>query len=529
MKKSLSICLISLFLGGLFIACTSSSSAISRSVAARYGVDEAVIVDIKNVSPINNGIFEGWGTSLCWWGNRLGGDEIVSNEAVDLFFTQDKGIGLNIIRYNIGGGDDPTHNHITRSDSVMPGFWKNVDENGNFEYDWSADFRQRNVLKKIVSKVNENDLIVEFFSNSPPYFMTNSGCSSGAVKRKTDNIREDRYDDFAEYLAEVTYNLQNIDGIKVKSLEPMNEPRSDFSWVAFNPKQEGCNVGKGKNQSKLLLLTRQALDRKGLQNVIVSGCDEDSSGIQASSFTSLSQDAKNSIGRINTHTYWGERYLKLRNLAKKYEKDLWVSETDGYSSIGGDNGQMGPALSFAKKILDDMNGLRPSAWLIWQSIAGYISDTPFNGIVDGVYDLDCSQGFWGTAFADFVNKKIILSKKYYAFGQFTKYIRPGSYVIYTGLDNYIASYHPETKQVSIVCVNDSQKEKNCCFDLSSFVKKCGEIKAVRTSGKTLKEGENLSIVELPITIIEPMIFSAPLAPSSVTTFIIEGVESLENF
>ena len=57
----------------------------------------------------------------------------------------------------------------------------------------------------------------------------------------------------------------------------------------------------------------------------------------------------------------------------------------------------------------------------------------------------------------------------------------------------------------------------------------GEINAVRTSGKTLEEGENLTIVELLITIIEPMIFSAPLAPSSVTTFIIEGVESLENF
>ena len=105
MKRYLSICLTGALLTVLFIACTSSSSAISRSVAARYGVDEAVIVDIKNVSPINNGIFEGWGTSLCWWGNRLGGDEIVSNEAVDLFFTQDKGIGLNIIRYNIGGGE----------------------------------------------------------------------------------------------------------------------------------------------------------------------------------------------------------------------------------------------------------------------------------------------------------------------------------------------------------------------------------------------------------------------------------------
>ena len=525
MKKSLSICLISLFLGGLFIACTSSSSAISRSVAALYGVDEAVIVDIKNVSPINNGIFEGWGTSLCWWGNRLGGDEIVSNEAVDLFFTQDKGIGLNIIRYNIGGGDDPAHNHITRSDSVMPGFWKNVDENGNFEYDWSADFRQRNVLKKIVSKVNENDLIVEFFSNSPPYFMTNSGCSSGAIKRKKDNIREDMYDNFAEYLAEVTYNLQKIDGIKVTSLEPMNEPRSDYSWVAFNPKQEGCNVKQGKNQGNLLVLTRQALDKRGLQDIIVSGCDEDSSGIQASSFTALPNDGKKAIERINTHTYWGERYTKLRNLAKKYNKNLWVSETDGYSSLGENNGQMGAALSFAKKVLDDMNGLKPSAWLIWQAIAGDISNVPINGVIDGLPD--CTNGFWGTAFADFVNEKILLTKKYYAFGQFTKYIRPGSYVIYTGLDNYIASYNPATKEIAVVCVNPNNIEKTCAFDLSSFVKSWSEVKAVRTSGKTLEEGENMEVVGMPVTSLEEGVFSASLAPSSITTFVIGGVKLIE--
>ena len=522
MKKNYALKSIFISFAGLlifaFTSCQSSNVSVSRTGA---GISEKIKVDIKNVSPINDGVFEGWGTSLCWWGNRLGGNEKLSNEAVDLFFTMDKGIGLNIIRYNIGGGDDPSHNHIVRSDSAMPGFWKNVDESGNFEYDWTADGRQRNVLKKIAAKVDD-DLIVEFFSNSPPYFMTKSGCSSGNKPGFADNIKEDKYEDFAEYLAEVTYNLQKIDGIKVASLEPMNEPRS-VSWSAFSGKQEGCHVSKGKNQSKLLILTRQALDKRGLQNIIVSGSDEYGSGNQSSSITAWSKDAKNSLGRVNTHTYWGENYKKILSLAEKYEKDLWISETDGPDSVGKNNGQMGPALGFAKKILKDMSA-RPSAWLIWQSVASYISAEPFNGLVDGVWTPDFSKGFWGVVVADFVNEKILLSKKYYAFGQFTKYIRPGSYVIYIDSENYIASYNPKLNQVSIVCVNSTVNEKNCTFDLSSFVNGWNKITAIRTSGMDLDDGENMGQVDMEIESVGDGMFTASLIPNSITTFVIDGVK-----
>lgn len=525
MKKKYALKSIFISLTGLLIyaliSCQSSNVSVSRSGA---GISEKVKVNIKNISPINGGIFEGWGTSLCWWGNRLGGDEKISSEAVDLFFSMDNGIGLNIIRYNIGGGDDPEHNHITRSDSVMPGFWKNVDEFGNFEYDWSADYRQRNVLKKIAATVDKNDLIVEFFSNSPPYFMTRSGCSSGSKTGLATNIKNDMYDDFADYMAEVTYKLQEIDGIKVASLEPMNEPRS-VSWSAYNPKQEGCRIDVGEEQSKLLIETRKALDKRGLKDVIVSGTDETGTGYQVSSFEALSPEAKQVLNRINTHTYFGDADRRLLAVASGSKKDLWVSETDGYTSVGKDNGQMGSALAFAQKILKDMNGMKPSAWLIWQSVASYVSDKPFNGRIDGLPD--CTNGFWGTAFADFINDRIILTKKYYAFGQFTKYIRPGSYVIYTGLDNYIASYNPATKEIAVVCVNPNNIEKTCAFDLSSFVKSWSEVKAVRTSGKTLEEGENMEVVGMPVTSLEEGVFSASLAPSSITTFVIGGVKLIE--
>ena len=50
------------------------------------------------------GEFEGWGTSLCWWANRLGYSESLTQQAAKKFFGNE-GLDLNIGRYNVGGGD----------------------------------------------------------------------------------------------------------------------------------------------------------------------------------------------------------------------------------------------------------------------------------------------------------------------------------------------------------------------------------------------------------------------------------------
>ena len=141
-------------------------------------------LSLRRCSPFNGGKFEGWGTSFCWWPNRIGYLDELSEQAAKLFFDPKEGLGLNIIRYNIGGGDDPTHHHITRTDSMVPGYAINPSHDANgyhWSYDWNADQNQRNVLIK-VAECYGKDLIVEGFSNSPPYFMTNSGCSSGRLE-----------------------------------------------------------------------------------------------------------------------------------------------------------------------------------------------------------------------------------------------------------------------------------------------------------------------------------------------------------
>ncbi|HEV2327810.1 MAG TPA: hypothetical protein VGY56_03365 [Verrucomicrobiae bacterium] len=51
--------------------------------------------------------FHGWGTSLCWWANVVGNYPNRTNY-MDLAFNTLK---LNIVRYNIGGGQNPTINY----------------------------------------------------------------------------------------------------------------------------------------------------------------------------------------------------------------------------------------------------------------------------------------------------------------------------------------------------------------------------------------------------------------------------------
>lgn len=69
-----------------------------------YMADMNFTLKINEASKFNSGEFEGWGTSLCWWANRLGYNKNLINQAVEKFYSP-SGLDLNIGRYNIGGGD----------------------------------------------------------------------------------------------------------------------------------------------------------------------------------------------------------------------------------------------------------------------------------------------------------------------------------------------------------------------------------------------------------------------------------------
>src|SRR5579872_322812 len=112
----------------------------------------------------NRGTWQGWGCSLCWWANAVGGSTYQDLYA-DLFFTQKTipfmgvdlpGLGLNIVRYNVGGGgrSDNTGGATENIPPKFPwfkhieGYWVNWYDKASSSksWDWSRDANQRSML-----------------------------------------------------------------------------------------------------------------------------------------------------------------------------------------------------------------------------------------------------------------------------------------------------------------------------------------------------------------------------------------------
>ena len=492
------------------------AARVRRQKRKKEGEDvkmKAIKVSPENASVTNNGRFQGWGTSLIWWANRMGYSDKLAQDAAELFFSE-KGIGYNIMRYNIGGGDDPTHHHITRTDSMIPGWMKWDEESKAYVYDYEADRNQLNVLKKAIEAAGE-DAYVEVFSNSPPYFMCVSGCSSGGVDPSVNNLKDECYDDFAEYMAHVSEYMQKEMGIKVSSVAAMNEPNTPY-WRAFSDKQEGCHFDAGEAQDKILQAIAKAFAAKGMEDVEVTGSDETSTNLALLAYQSYSEETKKIVNRISSHSYGEEKMAELGALMKEEGRNIWMSEVDGGHVAGEDAGEMGAALWLGKKIIRDMNGLSPSGWVIWLTIDHHISKDGYMGNKDnGMPDLD--GGYWGLAVADHDRQEIILTQKYYAMGQFSRYIRPGDTIIHCDED-VLAAYNKETGKVVVVAVNDTAQEKEYQIELADFEKTGASVRVIRTSGNS-SDGEKWA--ELEPAAVCGNCLEAKLKANSITTYIIE--------
>ncbi len=480
---------------------------------------DTIAIDPSKVSKTNNGVFEGWGTSLCWYGNRIGGSEKATEESAELFYNAETGLGLNIIRFNVGGGDDPTHTHIQRSDSNMPGYWTDYNaETGEFEYDFTKDENQRNVLYRSIEECPE--MLVEMFSNSAPYFMTRSGCTSGTTDSVKSNITTENMPAFADYMATVVEFYVN-EGVNVVSVEPMNEPSNGWNVAHYGVKQEGCSVEKGEEQSSMLIAMDEAMKAHGLSDIALAGVDETNDTTTNQALKKLSDEALAVLDQINTHTYSRNESssTKLYRTALDLGKKLWMTENDNGGVQGTNAGEMGAALNFASQITADLNNMQPSAWIMWQAIGSYCDENnEFDPDTLDQKTLD-TEGFWGVCYADMNTETVVKTKKYYAFGQYTRFIRPG-YSLISVDDSYTtAAFSAEDGKIVIVTYNTAEADREVSFDLTAFAECGAEAEVIRTSGD-YENGENWAVLE-NIEVKDGCV-RATVTGNSITTFVVNG-------
>ena len=175
---------------------------------------------------------EGWGVSLAWWANLAGGwsqstiDQLASYAVNDLNY--------NVFRFNIGAGENPSctaGDHMRKDGGLMPDYrGPQADGQGWGVNNLTNDYRQINVMNKLASlRQPKGDIITEMISYSPPYWMTYGQCTAGNVSATAENLKPEFIDDFADYLASVTANLNSAhSNWNIKYIEPFNEPISGY-------------------------------------------------------------------------------------------------------------------------------------------------------------------------------------------------------------------------------------------------------------------------------------------------------------
>src|ERR1035437_7094706 len=183
---------------------------------------------------IKSQVIEGWGASLCWWANIMGGFSDSKIKTICDWITDPvNGLNMNIFRFNIGGGDDPTHHHKRTDGGAMPGYKASL----TAPYDWTQDANQRKIMQQLIAsriaKAGVNDIQIVGFSNSPPYWMTRSVCSAGSVEGNVTNLQSGMFDNFADYLTEVVKHYHDSLGITFNYIEPFNEPDGNW-WKALS-------------------------------------------------------------------------------------------------------------------------------------------------------------------------------------------------------------------------------------------------------------------------------------------------------
>ncbi|MUL42047.1 ricin-type beta-trefoil lectin domain protein [Streptomonospora sp. PA3] len=484
--------------------------------------------------------FQGWGTSLAWFANATGGypDEIRTELARMVF--GDQGLNLNIARYNAGGGNAPDVPDYLRAGGAVEGWWQAPEGTTREDTDWwsaddpadwnpDADATQRWWVDRIKDDVTH----WEVFSNSPPYFMTESGYVSGGFDPDQNQLKPESVDDFAAYMVGVSERLEQAHGIEVDTVEPFNEPNTDYWGTTLGPdgnptggRQEGAHMGPQLQQDVIRALAAELSDAE--TEAVIAAMDETNPGRFAQNWQSYPEDVRELVAQLNVHTYGTDGRTTVRDLAKAAKKPLWMSETGGDWGDGkrwGGGGQdfetMSTGLGLANLMVDDLRELEPSAWVFWQPVEDYDNMAP-----GGESDVG---GNWGsiqipfscTAEDTLETCPIRTNTKYHTARNFTHYIRPGDHFVATDDGSSVAAVSGAGDAATVVHVNDSDRPRTVTVDLSKF----GHIAGDAAMTPVVTDAGGGLVRQDPVE-IEDGSAAYTVPAESVTTFVVEGVSGV---
>ena len=510
--------------------------------------------------------FEGWGTSLVWFANATGGYPADVRQALFDKVFGDDGLNLNIARYNIGGGNATDVPSYLRPGGAVDGWW-NPDlgvsdadgevtseyaDRARYEaawdgddpahYDFDADETQRWWIDALKDKVTT----WEAFSNSPPYFLTESGYVSGGIDNgSTEQLAADDMDDFADYLVTVVEELESAHGIEFDTLDPFNEPNTSYwstrigadGWPTSASRQEGAHIGPQRQDLMIKALESRLNEPDAATDVAISAMDETNPSIFTQNWNAWTQESKDIVDQLNVHTYGTGDRLVARDIAKASGKPLWMSEVEGdWDGTGFNLTNIENGLGMAGRIVDDLRELEPSAWVFWQP-------------VEDLYNMEKVENLnWGSVFIDFdcddngdslrriadgdadPSCQVLTNAKFNTVRNFTHYIRPGDALIPTDNAQTTAALQADGDGATLVHVNTETTARDLTIDLSRFgqIAPGATVTPIVTTQSPVDDVTANALVEGEPAVVDAASRTAVVSvpAKSVTTLVIDGVSGV---
>jgi len=379
----------------------------------------------------------GFGASGCWWAQDIGAwPEAKRREIMRLLYDKQTGLGMTIYRHNLGAD--------TKRDTGMGYPNRRVEsmlDTKTGRYDWSRDANSRRILRDAVD-AGASEVIL--FVNSPPVSMTKNGRGYGDKidGKNTSNLAPARYADFAACLGEITEHFLRVDKLPVTVLSPLNEPEWDWS----KPRQEGC-FNTPAETAAILKATLDEIRRRALP-VRVEGPEGGSWKSTIPYFEAILAIPELRAGMTDfaVHSYWSDNTQreKFSAWAAKNLPDARIHMTEWCEMKQGAASGMDSALVMARTIIDDFTISRAATWQYWVA-------------------LNAADFHAGLIYYKNNTREYTITKRYWVYGQFTRYLEKGSIVLPLKSSDKqtpaMAARLPDGR-VAVVCANLSNSNKN---------------------------------------------------------------------
>lgn len=428
---------------------------------------------------VKHQVMDNFGASDCWSMQMVGGWSLENrNRIADLLFSTTEGIGLSCWRFNLGAGKTDDIRDPLRTAETF--------ETAAGVYDWSRQANEQWFLGAAKARGVEQFVA---FVNSPPARMTRNGLTRCTPEVGTTNLKAGYEGQFAQYLADILQHFRDHPDeslrIEFDWISPVNEPQWDWNGNS----QEG-NRASNDDIKTIILALYEALACRGLRtriSVVESGSIADMFLGSLKASVAYNQpygdywDAfagdpavNDKIGnKISAHSYWFDLVPSLliptrQRLRKKLDQypgwKYWMTE---YCVMQGPEGKGGhgrdlsmeTALNVARVIHYDLTICNASAWQWWLAVSPY----------------DYKDGLIYTDYRKEGDPETIYpSKLLWAFGNYSRYIRPGAIRVELQgadeVDGLLGSAYKSAsgQELILVFVNMAHAEKSVSIHVANL-------------------------------------------------------------